>query len=153
MKSSPIRLADYVSLSRIIFCSGGAKEEVIDELIKASRDDGRVEDPKSFKAALLERERIMSTGIGYGIAIPHVKLSRIGEFFVTAGVHKRGVDWDSLDKQPVHLLFLIAGPDHLQERYLRILARITALIKDPSQREILVGLTTRFEVYQLLQSY
>ena len=153
MKSSPIRLADYVSLSRIIFCSGGGKEEVIDELIKTSRDDGRVEDPHSFKAALLARERIMSTGIGYGIAIPHVKLSRMEEFFVTAGIHKRGVNWDSLDGQPVHLIFLIAGPEHHQERYLRILARITALIKDPSQREILVGFRTRFEIYQLLQSY
>jgi PTS system nitrogen regulatory IIA component len=153
MSTSPIRLSDYISLARILFCSGSSKEEVVDELIKTSRDDGKVGDVQSFKTALLKRERIMSTGIGYGIAIPHVKLSRIGEFFVTAGVHKRGVDWDSLDGQPVHLLFLIAGPDHDQERYLRILARITTLIKDPSRRETIVGLNTRFEVYQLLQSY
>jgi PTS system nitrogen regulatory IIA component len=153
MSVSPIRLADYISLSRILFCSGGSKEEVIDELIKTSRDDGKVTDVQSFKTALLKRERIMSTGIGYGIAIPHVKLAQIEEFFVTAGIHKRGVDWDSLDGQPVHLLFLIAGPDRNQERYLRILASITTLIKDPSRREILVGLNTRFEVYQLLMSY
>ena len=150
MSASPIRLADYISLARILFCSGTDKEEVIDELIKISRDDGKVTDFQSFKKALLKREGIMSTGIGYGIAIPHVKLSQIGEFFVTVGIHKRGVDWDSLDGQVVHLLFLIAGPDHDQERYLRILASLTTLIKDPSRRERLVGLNTRFEVFRLL---
>jgi len=152
-RPSVIKLSDYISLTRIHFCSGTTREEVIDELIKVSQNDRKVTGVKAFKEALLKREGIMSTGIGYGVAIPHVKLPQIEEFFVTVGIHKKGVDWDSLDAQPVHLLFLIAGPDHLQERYLRILARLISVIKDPIRRSKIVTFNTRFEVYELLREF
>jgi PTS system nitrogen regulatory IIA component len=95
----------------------------------------------------------MSTGIGYGIATPHVKLPGISEFFVTVGIHKRGVNWDALDGQPVHLLFLIAGPDQSQERYLRILARLVQVIKEPSRRTRFRSCNTRFDVFELLKGF
>jgi PTS system nitrogen regulatory IIA component len=148
-----IKLADYISLNRILFCSAETKQGVIDELIAVSEKDGVIANVRVFKDALLNRERIMSTGIGYGVAIPHVKLSGIDEFFVTVGVHKRGVDWDSLDSKPVHLLFLISGPDNRQERYLRILARLTMVIKDPSRRERIPDFKTKFELFELLHAY
>jgi len=101
-----------------------------------------------FKKALLKRESIMSTGIGYGVAIPHVKLPQIEEFFITVGIHKRGVNWDSLDCKPVYLIFLIAGPEKKQEKYLRILAQLTTVIKKPERRQQFIELSTKYEVFE-----
>jgi PTS system nitrogen regulatory IIA component len=145
-----INLIDYLSINRICFVGSLTKEQTIDELIKVSRDDNKVSDAASFKRALLKRDAIMSTGIGYGVAIPHVKMAGIEKFFITVGIHKRGVDWDSLDNKPTHLIFLIAGPENQQERYLRILARLTLVIKDPERRKHLIDCNTKFEVFELL---
>ncbi len=144
-----INLLDYLSINRILFTTASTKEDVIDELIKISRDDGKVDDVMRFKRALLKRESIMSTGIGYGVAIPHVKLPGIKKFFITVGIHKRGVNWESLDFKPVYLIFLIAGPEKEQEKYLRILAQLTTVIKNPERRQQLIELVTKYEVYEL----
>ncbi len=143
-----IKLLDYLSINRVLFTTATTKEEVIDDLIKISRDDGKVEDVMRFKKALLKRESIMSTGIGYGVAIPHVKLPQIEEFFITVGIHKRGVNWDSLDCKPVYLIFLIAGPEKKQEKYLRILAQLTTVIKKPERRQQFIELSTKYEVFE-----
>lgn len=145
-----ISLGDHLSLNRIIFTISSSKEETIDKLIETSRVDGRVEDVQRFKTALLNRDAIMSTGIGYGVAIPHVKMAGIDDFFITVGVHKRGVDWDSLDSKPTHLIFLIAGPENQQERYLRILAKLTLVIKNPECRKRLIGCNTKYEVFEII---
>ena len=145
-----INLIDYLSINRICFTNSDTKELTIDELINVSREDNKVSDVASFKSALLKRDTIMSTGIGYGVAIPHVKMAGIEDFFITIGIHKRGVDWDSLDNKPTYLIFLIAGPENQQERYLRILARLTMVIKDPERRKRLITCNTKYEVYKLL---
>ncbi|MGQ9616030.1 MAG: PTS sugar transporter subunit IIA [Spirochaetota bacterium] len=148
-----IRLRDYISLNRVLFTSALTKEDVIDELIRVSKEDGKITDIKSFKEALLRRESIMSTGIGYGVAIPHVKLPQISEFFITIGINKKGVDWESLDSKPAHLIFLIAGPNAKQEQYLRILARLTLIVKIPERREKILKLGTKYEVFELFSQF
>ncbi|UCB46052.1 MAG: PTS sugar transporter subunit IIA [Spirochaetota bacterium] len=145
-----INLIDYLSINRICFTNSDTKELTIDELINVSREDNKVSDVASFKSALLKRDTIMSTGIGYGVAIPHVKMAGIEDFFITIGIHKRGVDWDSLDNKPTYLIFLIAGPENQQERYLRILASLTMVIKDPERRKRLITCNTKYEVFELL---
>jgi mannitol/fructose-specific phosphotransferase system IIA component (Ntr-type) len=145
-----INLIDYISINRICFTNSTTKELTIDELINVSKKDNKVKDVARFKSALLKRDAIMSTGIGYGVAIPHVKMAGIENFFITIGVHKKGVDWDSLDSKPTYLIFLIAGPENQQERYLRILARLTMVIKDPEKRKHLINCNTKYEVLNLL---
>jgi PTS system nitrogen regulatory IIA component len=148
-----IRLKDYISLNRVLFTSATTKEDVIDELIRVSKEDGKITDVKTFKEALLHRESIMSTGIGYGVAVPHVKLPQISDFFITIGINKKGVDWESLDSKPAHLIFLIAGPDSKQEQYLRILARLTLIVKIPERREKILKLGTKYEVFELFSQF
>ncbi len=150
---STITLQNYISLNRIFFSDKKTKEEVIDELIEVSSQDGKVKDIKSFKEALLKREEIMSTGIGYGVAIPHVKLAQIDEFFITICIHKNGVDWGSLDNKPAYLIFLIAGPDNQQEKYLRILAKLTLVIKNPERRKKLIECKTKYEVFEIFEGF
>ena len=85
-------------------------------------------------AAIHEREKIMSTGIGLGIAIPHAKIPSVKDFVVGFAKIDQGIDFNSLDGKPVHFVVMIAGPDHQQERYLQLLARITLKLKDAAVR-------------------
>ena len=148
-----IILSDYLSLNRVLFSSSYTKSEVINEMAKVSSEDRKIKDIESFKEALFKRESLMSTGIGYGVAIPHVKLESIQEFFITFFIHKKGVDWESLDNKPVHIIFLIAGPVIQQEKYLRILAKITLVIKDPARRKKLIDCKTKYEIYEILNKF
>lgn len=146
-----IILQNYLNLNRILFSNSYTKSDVINEMIKVSRDNGKVDDVERFKKALLRRESLMSTGIGYGVAIPHVKLNLVDKFFITVFIHKKGVDWESLDNKPAHLIFLIAGPENQQEKYLRILAKLTQIIKSPEKRQKLVDCKTKYEVYEIFK--
>ena len=98
----------------MLFSNSYTKSEVINEMARVSNEDRKIPDVEMFKNALFKRESLMSTGIGYGVAIPHVKLELIKEFFITFFIHKKGVDWGSLDNKPVHIIFLIAGPETKQ---------------------------------------
>jgi len=148
-----ISLHDYISLNRIFFSTKETKQEVIDELVNVSIEDNMVKDPKTFKEALLKRESIMSTGIGYGVAIPHVKLPQIEDFFITICIHKKGVDWGSLDNKPAYLIFLIAGTDNQQETYLRILAKLTLVIKNPERKKKLMESETKYVVFEIFREF
>ena len=148
-----IILNKYLSLNRVLFSNSYTKSEVINEMARVSNEDRKIPDVEIFKKALFKRESLMSTGIGYGVAIPHVKLELIKEFFITFFIHKKGVDWGSLDNKPVHIIFLIAGPETKQEQYLRILAKITMVIKDPARRKKLIDCNTKYEIYEILSDF
>ena len=122
---------------RIVFLSSGEKEAIITELSRVSA--GKVTDVKAFTDSVIERENIVSTGVGQGFAIPHVKNNYVPEFFITAGIIRSGADWDAIDGQPVNVVFLIGGPDGKQNEYLSILSKLSLIIKNPSSMEQLLA--------------
>tara|TARA_B100000929_G_scaffold255448_1_gene217201 strand:- start:2503 stop:2802 length:300 start_codon:yes stop_codon:yes gene_type:complete len=99
----------------------------------------------------MDREHLLSTGFGLGLAIPHAKLNIIDDFIVGLAIHKDGVPFDSLDEQPVHILVMILGPDQKQDEYLKVLSRVTAFLKD--QREKILSLEDNEEIYKLTFDY
>lgn len=148
-----VNLMDYLSLNRIQFSNALTKEAVITELIRVTWEDGKVENMEGFRNALLKRESIMTTGIGYGVAIPHVKLPIMKDFFITISIHKNGVNWDSLDSKPVHFIILIAGPTNKQEKYLRILAKLMLVLKRPESRQKLLQYNTKYDIYNIFKTH
>ena len=86
---------------------GGSKEEIISELIDLFKDDPRVTNITDVKTCVLEREKIMSTGVGKGFAIPHGKTNSISDILAAFGRSEKPVDYDALDGKPVHLVFLL----------------------------------------------
>jgi len=87
---------------------------------------------------LLERERLGSTGIGEGVAIPHGKLRRLDRLLIAFGRHRKGVEFDSMDGKPTHLFFLLVAPEDSVGIHLKALARISKLLKSPGVRQRLV---------------
>ena len=146
-----INLNEYISKDRIAFLQAKDKQEALAKLIELSNDDTFVIDFEQFQNAVLDREYIVTTGIGQNVAIPHIKSRWVRDFFITVGIFRDGVEWQSIDEKPVHLAFLIAGPEE-HENYLRILAKLTLIIRNKEKRKAIIGAKTTDEVFQLLES-
>ena len=98
--------------------------------------------------AILDRESIMSTGIGVEIAVPHAKLVSVADFLIAVGISPGGIEWDAIDGAPVKIIVMIVGPDNRQEDYLRILARVVLLLRNPKNRCKLVETESADEIAQ-----
>ena len=141
-----MNISDYLKAEGVEFFQAPDKEAAISYLARRAAALGFVSAEGDFSSSVLERERIMSTGLGLGIAVPHAKLPEIKEFFVLVGVLKQALPWDSLDKKPVSLIVLIGGPADRQTDYLKILSKITLVIKNSERREALIKATKSSQV-------
>ncbi len=115
------------------------KEDIIKELVALLVKAGSIKDKDGTKLGqiLLEREALGSTGIGQGVAIPHGKSNCVQDLLAAFGVSRHGVNFDSLDGEPVHLFFLLVAPEDSAGPHLKALARISRLLKDRHFRESL----------------
>jgi mannitol/fructose-specific phosphotransferase system IIA component (Ntr-type) len=129
-----ISLENIIPASRTVLLDAETKDDALRELAGVVASAPEVNDAAGLLDAIFERERIMSTGIGLGIAIPHAKIPSVSDFVVGFGKVRGGLDFNSLDGKPVHFIVLIAGPHDQQERYLQLLARITLKLKDAAVR-------------------
>ncbi len=100
--------------------------------------------------AVLDREKLGSTGIGEGIAIPHGRLKRLKDFNVSFGRSIKGIDFDSIDHQPTHLFFLVMAPENSPVNNLKILSRIATILKNASFRGQLMKAHSQSELFNLI---
>jgi len=129
-------LTSYLSERRIVFLPADiAKPEALDRLAEACAADPAVRDPAHLVEAIHERERVSSTGIGNGIAVPHAKLHTIDDFVIAIGVCADGIDFGARDQQPVSIMVMIAASDRLREQYLKLLATVATRLKHAARCE------------------
>jgi mannitol/fructose-specific phosphotransferase system IIA component (Ntr-type) len=100
--------------------------------------------------AVMERESVLSTGIGFGVAIPHARSGAVRELTMVAGVCPSPVQFDSIDGEPVRLFFLIVGPEASAGLHVKILSRIARLVRRDSVRQQLIEATTADAFYNVL---
>ena len=126
------------------------KRDVIHELVDpVVKRNSRV-NPGNLVEILLEREKLGSTGIGDGVAIPHGKVPNIDKLWASFGRSREGIDFDALDGKPSHLFFLLVAPENSAGAHLKALARISRLLKDASFRENLLAAKTKQELYEII---
>jgi len=127
------------------------KKAVLEELTAAVAKASGVNQEEMVRV-LLERERLGSTGIGSGIAIPHGKLKSLGALLVGFGRSRKGVDFEAIDGKPAHIFFLLMAPEDSSGAHLRMLARISRLLKDSALRQGLMDAADCRELYALIQN-
>jgi len=127
-----------------------SKLGVLEVLTEAAMKRMPYLDKQSVLNSLIEREKLGSTGIGDGIAIPHGKSKGLKETGAAFGRSIKGVDFDALDGQPVHLFFLLLVPDNSAGVHLKILARISRLFRNSEVREALIHAKSRKEMYDII---
>ncbi|MBE0598800.1 MAG: PTS sugar transporter subunit IIA [Desulfuromonadales bacterium] len=126
------------------------KNEALSELTDALLRVENGLDRQQVLGVLQERERLGSTGIGDGVAIPHGKLRHINNLLISFGRSRAGVDFDSMDGKPAHLFFLLIAPEESVGVHLKTLARISKLLKNPEVRQRLIHAGNSQELYRII---
>lgn len=130
--------------------SADTKAGVLEELSRVIEKVSGIHIQERLIRALEDRERLGSTGIGDGVAIPHGRLNDLKVMMAAFGRSSRGVDFQSIDGRPAHIFFLLVAPEDMVGPHLKALARISRLLKDPSRRAALMEAGTREDIYKLI---
>jgi nitrogen PTS system EIIA component len=147
-----MKITDILSPDMVIAdLKGTTKPEVLNELAKALTSKYKEISLADLTAVLAERERLGSTAIGDGIAIPHGKLRGVTKIIGAFGRHVPGVDFDSLDGGPSQLFFVLVAPEDSASLHLKALARVSRLLKEGSFRERLLAAKDADEIFRLIK--
>ncbi len=146
-----MKLTDILQESAIVpDLDASTKTDALDILVGAMADSNSEVKKDEILNTLLEREELGSTGIGDGIAIPHGKAAGLSQITSGFGLSKAGIEFDSLDGQPAHLFFLLIAPEDSAGVHLRMLARISRMLKNTDFRKRLLNADSRQEIYQII---
>jgi PTS system nitrogen regulatory IIA component len=146
-----MKIMDYLNEEWVIpDLKGADKASVLKELSGVLVNPCQVTSVEELLQVLLDRERLGSTGIGEGIAIPHGRLKKLKKFFISFGRSIQGVDFDSIDRKPSHLFFLVMAPENSAVDNLKLLSRIVTLLKEPSFKKRLIEASSGKELFQII---
>jgi len=147
-----MKIADILTEPLVVpALAGRSKREVIEELAAAVARHHPEIDRTRLVQALEDRERLNSTALGEGVAIPHGKLPGLKRVVAAFGRSPGGVDFSSLDGKPTHLFFLLVAPEDSAGAHLKALARISRLLKDEQFRARLMGAGDAVELYRAIR--
>lgn len=138
LPTSGIKLHQLIAPHRIVDLKATTKKEALRELAELLTDDPNVMNPKAFLDAILKREELVSTGVGLGVALPHVKIAEIKDYVISVGRKIEGLEFDSLDGQPVRLIFMIGASEKQTRDFVKMLARVMHLLKNGTNRVALL---------------
>jgi PTS system nitrogen regulatory IIA component len=126
------------------------KKGILEELVAPVSKIANV-NPEELVRVLMEREQLGSTGIGGGIGIPHGKIQDIESLILGFGLSRKGVDFESLDGQPTHIFFLLMTPENSTGLHLKLLARISRILKDDPFKTRLLNATSSDEIFDIIK--
>ncbi|MCY3761038.1 MAG: PTS sugar transporter subunit IIA [Gemmatimonadetes bacterium] len=138
------------SKTTIVGLEGNSKEEIIEELVDCLDATNAISDRDKVLQAVVEREKIMSTGIGDGIAIPHGKSDAVQRLVAALGTHRHGVDFEALDGEPAFVFFLLVSPANVSGPHIKALARISRLLKNDEFKKSLIEASAPEEVLEAI---
>lgn len=144
-------LTDLLTPERIkIPLVSSDKDELLEELVDLAATSDMIFDADSVLHAVREREEVLSTGIGSGVAIPHGKSDGVRELVLAAGITKEPIDFEALDGQPVQLLFLLVGPEAAAGQHVKALSRVSRMLRRETFRERLINAASADEFFAII---
>jgi len=147
-------LSEILDADLILFpLKAESKEEVISTLIDVLYKKGKISDPQLALKAVLDREKLMSTGVGRGVALPHGKCANIEDVYVAVGVSPVGIDFEAVDEQPVHVFVLLVTPENFPSKHLKLLSKFSRMLNSAKCREEVLDATSPQEILEVLFKY
>ena len=144
-------LKHLLAPERIILTEFSTKRDILAALINNISEAPQIKDRKKLEEAIMEREKLMSTGIGLGIGIPHVRIYTVSDITVSVAVNKIDIiDYQTLDDIPVRIVFMVAAAYNQHADYLKLLASISKLLKDESFKNKLLKAADPKQIFTLL---
>ena len=151
-KETSVNLIDFLPESAVcIELKSQTKKDVLKELVALLTQSHAIKNSPSILEALQEREELGSTGIGQGIAIPHGKSDYAEKVVACLGISRAGIDFDALDGEPVYIFFMLVAPSNSAGVHLKILAKISRLLKDKFFRQALREAKTSQDMLKLIK--
>jgi fructose PTS system EIIBC or EIIC component len=148
-----MRISDILDESMIqTHVPGNTKHQIIDRMIEIISTSNKVQDKDKVKAAIYDREKIMSTGVGNGFAIPHGKTDAVSDVVAAFAVTEEPINYESLDEQPVRLVFLLVGRDSMVGPHIKLLSRISRLMNKEEFRKKLLAADTPKAVMEVFKT-
>ena len=145
-------VTNYLGPNAVVFLDNMEKSQALEALCAAACQ-GTGLDCVNVYPGVVEREGLMTTGIGLGIALPHVRLPSAQKFTIALGISKKGIDYGALDHKPVHIILLMVGPSRSHDEYLQLMARITLVLRQEACRQALLAANTPQEVREALDRF
>lgn len=148
-----MKLSKFTEESLINFSlKGKSKDEIIQELVDLASKSKLVKERDELYQAVVEREKLVTTGVGYGVAFPHAKTKAVKGILIAFGRSSAGVDFEAMDKKPVHLFFLIAAPEDAIGAHLNVMARLSYIMKSEKVRDKLMQTQSPKELLEIIDS-
>jgi len=148
-----LKLSKFCEESLIVFSlKATGKDDVIKELVDLVSSSNMVKDVDLLLKDVVERESLVTTGVGYGVAFPHAKTRAVKGIVIAFGRSQKGVDFDAMDHKPVNLFFLIAAPEDAIGAHLNVMARLSYLMKSEKNRQKLMEATSPGDVLALMDN-
>lgn len=146
-----LKFKTLITSERILILDKCSKKELFDKMINILSETPYVKNASDLHNAIYEREELMSTGIGLNLGIPHVRIKTVKDMAVAIALVKNGVDdYESLDSEPVKLVFMIIARDDQHAQHLKFLSQLSTVLKDDEFRNSLLNCNDTEELYKLL---
>jgi len=131
---------------------GETKEEIITELVELAANSQMVKNKEELLSAVLDRAKLVTTGVGYQVAFPHAKTKAVKGIVIAFGRKNEGVEFDAMDRKPVFLFFLIAAPEDAIGAHLNVMAKLSYLMKSEKNRQKLMKAKYKEDLIEVLDS-
>ncbi len=146
-----MKLSELLNEDKILFnVKFTDKKDAINQMVDTLIGDPLIKDVNAVKKSVLEREKIMSTGVGNGFAIPHAKTSAANGFVIVFAKLSDPIDFDAHDGQPVNLIFLLIGKETMVSEHIKMLSRISRLMNNDEFRNKLIQASSKDEIINLI---
>lgn len=153
-KQRDLKISDYLDMKNILFLKSKNRKDSIKELVDHLSDTKQISDKDLFYKKIIQREKMVSTAIGMGVAAPNALVETFDDFFITVGIIQDNIiQWSIKEKKYIKVIFLIGGPKNKHSEYLHILAKIANFIKDPNLRENLTHAKSKEIIYDFFAQY
>lgn len=147
-----MKISDFLNVDLLeLDLSASDTEGCIEKLVDILDSNGLIKDPKEVYHKLIEREKVMSTGIGRGVAIPHARCSSLSRTIVTIAISSQGIEFKAIDGKPVKVVFLIVGPPEAASLHVKLLAQIARMIKNQGFADRLLQASSGSDIIEIIK--
>ena len=147
-----MKISDILTENLVVSgLEGSSKDDIINAMVDLIGISQKVQDREKVRQAIFDREKLMSTGVGNGFAIPHGKTDAVTDIVAAFAVTAKPIDYQSLDEKPVRLVFLLVGKDSMVGPHIKLLSRISRLMNKDQFRNQLLNLKTPQEIMELFR--
>ncbi len=147
--SMPFSPEKMFNAKRVVDLKGSTKEQVLEELVNALSTSDCVSDRDDLLAKIIEREKALSTGVGIGLALPHVKIPSISDFVIGVGRSAKGVDFQSIDNKPAHIIVMIGCNESQSADYMKVLSKLVRALKEKDFQDRIMNANSSAEIVDL----